>query len=58
MQNVKKSIDSKRFTGDIFISSNRISDKKARYVINVSDENVNKPVYKLLINEFIIENKE
>ena len=58
MQNVKKSIDSKRFTGDIFISSNQISDKKARYVINVSDENVNKPVYKLLINEFIIENKE
>ena len=58
MQNVKKSIDSKRFTGGKLTSSNRISDKNARKMTNNDRGIVNKPVYNLLINEFKIENKE
>ena len=58
MQNVKKSIDSKRFTGGELTSSNRISDKNAREMTNNDRGIVNKPVYNLLINEFKIENKE
>ena len=58
MQNVKKSIDSKRFTGGKLISSKRISDKYARKMTWIDRGIVNKPVYSLLINEFKIENKE
>ena len=58
MQNVKKFINSKRFTGGKLISSNRISDKNARKMTNDGRGIVNKPVYNLLINEFKIKNKE
>ena len=52
VQNRQKSIDFKRFKGGEFTSSNKIFNKKTRNETNFTNVNVNKPVYKLLINEF------
>ena len=52
VQNGQKSIDFKRFKGGKFTSSNKLFNKKTRNRTNLINENVNKPVYKLLINEF------
>ena len=52
VQNGQKSIDFKRFKGGKFTSSNKIFNKKTRNETNLINGNVNKPVYKLLINEF------
>lgn len=52
VQSGQKSIDIKRFKGGKFTSSNEIFNKKTRNGTNLINGNVNKPVYKLLINEF------
>ena len=52
VQNGQKTIDFKRFKGGKFTSSNKIFNKKTRNGTNFINGNVNKPVYKLLINEF------
>jgi len=52
VQSRQKSIDFKRFKGDKFTSSNKIFNKKTRNGTNLINVNVNKSVYKLLINEF------
>ena len=50
VQNGQKSIDFKRFKGGKFTPSNKIFNKKTRNRTNLINGNVNKPVYKLLIN--------